>query len=62
MTMALAMAGGGFSFVLMTMNILDGIHKLSKAGFHTYLYVLIVLIYLITTIRLMAFVWGYKRH
>jgi hypothetical protein len=60
--MALAMAGGGFSLVLMTMNILDGIYKLSKAGFHTYLYTFIVLIYLITTIRLMAFVWEFKLH
>jgi hypothetical protein len=60
--MALAMAGGGISLVLMTMNILDGVHKLSKAGFNPYFYTFIMLIYLITTIWLMAFVWGYKLH
>ena len=50
----------GISLVLMLLNILDGIYKLSKAGIHTYIYPFIILIYFLTAMRLVTFIWSYR--
>lgn len=48
------------SLVLMLLTILDGIHKLSKVGVHAYIYPFIILIYFLTVMRLVMFIWSYR--
>ena len=50
------------SLLLMVLNILDGVHKLSKVGIHANVYPFIVLIYFLVTIRMVMFAWGYRTH
>jgi hypothetical protein len=50
------------SLILMALNILDGIHKLSKVGIHTIAYPFIILIYILVAIRVVIFAWGYRLH
>jgi len=50
------------SLLLMVLNILEGIHDLSKLGIHTYIYPFIILIYFLAAMRIVVFAWGYRLH
>jgi hypothetical protein len=50
------------SLLLMVLNILEGIHNLSKVGIHAYIYPFVILIYFLVAIRIVVFAWGYRLH
>jgi hypothetical protein len=50
------------SLLLLALNILDGIHKLSRVGIPAYVYPFIILIYLIVVVRFVLFAYGYRLH
>ena len=50
------------SLLLMVLNVLEGIHNLSKVGIHAYIYPFIILIYFLAAMRIVVFAWGYRLH
>ena len=50
------------SLLLMGLNFLDGMHKLSRVGFHANIYPFVILIYFLVSIRMVMFAWEYRLH
>lgn len=48
------------SLMLLTLNILDGIYKMSMLDIGKYAYPFIILVYVIVVLRVVLFVWGYR--
>ena len=50
----------GLSFILIAMNLYDGIRKLSKFRYHTVFTICLVMIYIFFSARVVEMTWNYR--
>ena len=50
----------GFSFVLIALNLYDGIRKLSRSRYHFAFTVCLIILYIILSLRVVEMAWNYR--